>query len=286
MLNGINLENSDISKLLKGTKKNIKDANGSYHKDEDESFAVLDTNSEATSEVSTYNKKGVVTKKDFQLKDSTILPNRYNTKLLAGGIYYKGEKISQMELLEKAVESGSIELDEDASIWENYNNAWKSMIEANAKPLYDWSTSLYSEDGMYKFRVEDGEITGLMSTKNSSGVSLQEMAIELANGKSPADIPDVSWLSWNDRELYDAALNIGDAKNLFYDATEEYTSHNISYKEYMDELEPLFFIMFGDYEDQTTRFLKLNEIYSKDDFGVNELKNYNPIKYSIVFDEE
>ena len=57
------------------------------------------------------------------------------------------------------------------------------MIEANAKPLYDWSKALYSEDGMYKFRVENGEITGLMSTKNSSGVSLQEMAIELANGK-------------------------------------------------------------------------------------------------------
>ena len=35
MLNGINLENSDISKLLKGTKKNINDANGSYNKDED-----------------------------------------------------------------------------------------------------------------------------------------------------------------------------------------------------------------------------------------------------------
>ena len=44
--------------------------------------------------------------------------------------------------------------------------------------------------------------------------------------------------------------------------------------------------MFGDYEDQTTRFLKLKEIYSKDDFGANELKNYNPIKYSIVFDED
>ena len=104
MLNGINLENSDISKLLKCTKKNINDANGSYNKDEDESFAVVDTNSDTVSDVSTYNKKGVVTKKDFQLKDSTILPNRYNTKLLAGGIYYKGEKISQMELLEKAVE--------------------------------------------------------------------------------------------------------------------------------------------------------------------------------------
>lgn len=286
MLNGINLENSDISKLLKGTKKNIKDANGSYLKDEDESFAVVDTNSDTVSDVSTYNKKGVVTKKDFQLKDSTILPNRYNTKLLAGGIYYKGEKISQMELLEKAVESGSIELDEDASIWENYNNAWKSMIEANAKPLYDWSKALYSEDGMYKFRVENGEITGLMSTKNSSGVSLQEMAIELANGKSSSDIPDISWLSWNDRELYDAALKIGEAKNMFIDATDDYTSRKLSYKEYMDELEPLFFIMFGDYEDQTTRFLKLKEIYSKDDFGANELKNYNPIKYSIVFDED
>ena len=286
MLNGINLENSDISKLLKGTKKNIKDANGSYLKDEDESFAVVDTNSDTVSDVSTYNKKGVVTKKDFQLKDSTILPNRYNTKLLAGGIYYKGEKISQMELLEKAVESGSIELDEDASIWENYNNAWKSMIEANAKPLYDWSKALYSEDGMYKLRVENGEITGLMSTKNSSGVSLQEMAIELANGKSSSDIPDISWLSWNDRELYDAALKIGEAKNMFIDATDDYTSRKLSYKEYMDELEPLFFIMFGDYEDQTTRFLKLKEIYSKDDFGANELKNYNPIKYSIVFDED
>lgn len=286
MLNGINLENSDISKLLKGTKKNIKNANGSYHKDENESFAIVDTNSEGASEVSTYNKKGVITKKDFQLKDSTILPNRYNTKLLAGGIYYKGEKISQMELIEKAVESGSIELDEDASIWENYNNAWKSMIEDKAKPLYDWSTALYSEDGMYKFRVEDGEITGLMSTKNTSGVSLQEMAIELANGKSPSDIPDISWLSWNDRELFDAATKIGEAKNMFLDATDDYTNHQSTYQEYMDELEPLFFIMFGDYEDQTTRFLKLNEIYSQDNFGANELKNYNPIKYSIVFDED
>lgn len=286
MLNGINLENSDISKLLKGTKKNIKNANGSYHKDENESFAIVDTNSEGSSDVSTYNKKGVITKKDFQLKDSTILPNRYNTKLLAGGIYYKGEKISQMELIEKAVESGSIELDEDASIWENYNNAWKTMIEDKAKPLYDWSTALYSEDGMYKFRVEDGEITGIMSTKNTSGVSLQEMAIELANGKSPSDIPDISWLSWNDRELFDAATKIGEAKNMFLEATDDYTSHQSTYQEYMDELEPLFFIMFGDYSDQTTRFLKLNEIYSQDNFGANELKNYNPIKYSIVFDED
>ena len=287
MLNGIDLANSDISKLLKGTRKNIKDAKGSYTKKDSDSSAYVETGSDNEADVSNlYNKKGLVSKKEFQLKEDTILPERYNTKLLSSKVYYKGEQISQMDLIETAVQEGVIELDEEQSIWENYRSAWKALIQDNAKPLYNWSSSLYSEDGKYKFRVEDGEITGLISTKISSGVSLQDMAYELANGKSPDEVPDVSWLSWNDRELYDAACNVGKAKNLYNEATSQYRLANISYQDYLDKLEPIFFVMYGDYMDEGSKVANLEKMFASENYAQTALENYNPTKYSIVFSEE
>lgn len=284
MLNGINSENNDISKLLKGTKKNIKSANGSYADKKFEPYVVFDSESDFE-DTSTYNQKGVVSRASFKMKEDTILPNRYNTMLLSGEIFYKGEKITQMDLIEKAVESGEIELDEDKSIWENYDNAWKTLIEDKAKPLYDWSIALYSEDGKYKFRVEDGEITGLISTMNSNGVSLQDVAIKLANGVSPDDISEeASWLSWNDKELYEASLDVASAKSFFVDATNDHNANKTTYQDYLKELEPLFFIMYGDFSNQTLRLPELNEVYTNDNFGEQALKTYNPKRYMIAFE--
>ena len=55
-------------------------------------------------------------------------------------------------------------------------NAENSLIDSKATPLYDWSTTLYSEDRMYVYRVENGKVTGARSTVFSDGTTLQDFA--------------------------------------------------------------------------------------------------------------
>lgn len=199
----------------------------------------------------TYNKNGVIS------KDHVVLPDRYNTKTLQGYIYYKGERISQLELLEKAVESGAIELNEEETVFSNYDRAWEVLVESKAKPLYSWSSSLYSEDGMYKFRVEDGEITGMTLARSGDGVFFSDIVKDLANGIKPCDLgSNIFDLAHLDPELYQAACEIGSAKRMYDESSDK----------------SLFEILFG-----------FNVKTNEKDFATLALKNYNQQRYGNWF---
>lgn len=200
---------------------------------------------------SIYNKNGQVA------KEYTVLPDRYNSNVLQGYIYYKGERMTELELLEKAVDMGAIELEEDQTIGYNFSKAWEALVEANAKHLYSWSSGLYSEDGMYKFRVENGEITGMILARTSDGVLYSDMIKDLASGVKPCDMGvGLSDLAHADPELYKAACEIGAAKRM-YDVADDRS---------------LFQILFG---------FKVED--NQKDFVTMALENYNQARYNNWF---
>lgn len=61
-------------------------------------------------------------------------------------------------------------------------NAENSLIDSKATPLYDWNTTLYSDDRIYLYRVENGKVTGARSTVFSDGTTLQDFVNEIASG--------------------------------------------------------------------------------------------------------
>lgn len=199
---------------------------------------------------------------------------------LQGYIYYKGERVSQAEFLHNAIKSGAIEYDETQPAFHNYEKAWKTLIEDKAKPLFDWSKTLYSEDGMYRFRVEDGIITGSTLARDSNGVLWKDMADELASGKYPYEVNGhVFDLIWGDSELYDAACNIGRAKRLYDEKTTKYQNGMIDYKEYINSLEPLCLILLGKTDSSSVNKIKDYYEQDKSSYIKTSFENYNPQIY-------
>ena len=114
----------------------------------------------------TYTSDGRINGDDSSLterKKSTILPERYNS-WKSCYTYYQGKRISQYELIQTAVETGAITLDESETVGWNMSNAEEALLYSKATPLYSWSTMLYSEDRKYVYRVENGQITGATAT--------------------------------------------------------------------------------------------------------------------------
>lgn len=249
MIEHIGYANQDLSFLIDNSIAKISKSEPQKSIIED----VVISNSPAEN-YSGYNDKGQIS------VNHTVLPERYNTNTLQGYIYYKGERMSQLELLQEAVDKGAIELDESESVFVNYDKAWQALVEAKAKPLFSWSKALYSEDGMYLFRVEDGQITGMTLAQNSNGVRYVDVVKDLANGIRPCDMPDINYLdlAHRDPELYQAACQIGSAKRK-YDIA-------------LDDNKTLFEILFG--------FDVNNNIK---DFATLALQNYNQARYNLFF---
>lgn len=161
------------------------------------------------------------------------------------------------------------------------------LIEAKAKPLFKWSKALYSEDGKYKFRVENGEITGMILAQDSNGNSFIDMAKQLASGVRPCEIKgSYSSLVTGDFELYSAACDIGSSKRIYESTTQEYQSGTLNFKQYLDEIEPLFFILFGNSNITTSKLTELHTFYTqdKDIFSQKSLENYDSQKWQKAFD--
>ncbi|MBR1740466.1 MAG: hypothetical protein IJ733_01095 [Lachnospiraceae bacterium] len=234
--------------------------------------------------------KGVETKEASETGTERILPERYYKKILGGYLYYQGERISRLELLEKAVSTGQMELDETQTIAYNYLNAEKAMLFAKAKPLFEWSTSLYSEDGMYKYRVEGGVITGAMRAyyeENGKKIFMQDIAKQLASGIAPKDVDgDVSWLMWNDPELYRAAVDIGVAKRGYYQSTQLYKQGHLTSGQYLHDLYPMFLLLFGKYADVHDKSMQksLKDFFEADGFAERALRKFNP-EYNKLVDD-
>jgi hypothetical protein len=198
----------------------------------------------------TYTSSGVIsedTSVSLENEKSCILPERYNG-WKSCYIYYQGNLITEYELVQKAVETGAITLDESKTVGWNMDNAYDALIASKATPLYDWSTTLYSEDRMYVFRVENGEITGARRTKFSDGTTFQDFANEIASGTPLSEVDHYKQLDLMlyDKELYDAAVNIGRAKNGYDTYTDMYHKGQLTEKQFKQDCYPLLLLLFGE----------------------------------------
>lgn len=178
----------------------------------------------------------------YAQETKSILPDRYYDGVGRGKVFYKGGSVTYIELLEEAVQSGEVVLDETKSVWHNVHAAEKALIDDKARTLFPWSKALYSEDGQYKFRVEGGVITGAtatFTTYNGKRISIFDIAKQIADGKPISEIEgDTGFLMRLDPELYDAANALGNAKRVYAQQTEWYQNGEITEKRYISELEP------------------------------------------------
>ncbi len=233
----------------------------------------------------TYTPNGRVNGEDVfknESKQLNILPERYKESSLSGKVYYQGKLITYYELIQIAVETGAISLDESETVGWNMLNAENSLIDSKATPLYDWSTTLYSEDGMYVYRVENGNITGARSTMFSDGTTLQDFANEIASGTplSELDRYKLHDLMLYDMELYDTAVNIGTAKREYDTFIDMYHNGQLTEKHFKHDCYPLLLLLFGKDADTNNRnqFLQLSSFFGQDreEFLKNAFANYNP----------
>lgn len=239
----------------------------------------------------TYTPNGRVNGEDVfknESKQLNILPERYKESSLSGKVYYQGKLITYYELIQTAVETGAISLDESETVGWNMLNAENSLVDSKATPLYDWSTTLYSEDRMYVYRVENGKITGARSTMFSDGTTLQDFANEIASGTplSELDRYKLHDLMLYDMELYDAAVNIGTAKREYDTFTNMYHNGQLTEKQFKHDCYPLLLLLFGKDADTNNKnqFLQLSGFFEQDreEFLKNSFANYNPSNQFLV----
>lgn len=238
----------------------------------------------------TYTSKGVISEDDAPLNDkgaSCVLPERYNG-LKSCYTYYQGKRISQYELIRTAVETGAITLDESETVGWNMYNADEALLYSKATPLYDWSTTLYSEDRKYVYRVENGQITGARATWYSDGTTMQDVANTIASGTqlSEMDRYKLHDLMLYDMELYDAAVNIGRAKREYDTFADMYQNGQLTGKQFKHDCYPLLLLLFGKDADINSKnqFLQLSDFFERDgeDFLQNAFASYCPSNQSLV----
>ena len=238
----------------------------------------------------TYTSNGIISGDEtssLENEKSCILPERYNGSKSCY-IYYQGKRISEYELIQIAVETGTTTLDESKPIGWNTSNVYEALMYSKATPLYDWSTTLYSEDRRYVYRVENGKITGARSTVFSDGTTLQDFANEIASGTplSELDRYKLHDLMLYDMELYDAAVNIGTAKREYDTFTNMYHNGQLTEKQFKHDCYPLLLLLFGKDADTNNKnqFLQLSGFFEQDreEFLKNSFANYNPSNQFLV----
>ena len=238
----------------------------------------------------TYTSNGIISGDEtssLENEKSCILPERYNGSKSCY-IYYQGKRISEYELIQIAVETGTTTLDESKPIGWNTSNVYEALMYSKATPLYDWSTTLYSEDRRYVYRVENGQITGATATWYSDGTTLQDIADEIASGTPLSDIDRYKLhdIMLYDMELYDAAVNIGTAKREYDTFTNMYQNGQLTEKQFKHDCYPLLLLLFGKDADinNKNQFLQLSSFFGqdRDAFLKNAFANYNPSNQSLV----
>ena len=288
----MNVESTGVSHEV-----NVNDVEKKYHKT-DASQSVSTVKNLQDSYVSsaketyyaTYTSYGRINGDDVSLPESeksNILPERYNS-WKSCYTYYQGKRISQYELIQTAVETGAITLDESETVGWNMSNAYDALLYSKATPLYDWSTTLYSEDRKYVYRVENGQITGARATWYSDGTTFQDTADAIASGTplSEMDLYKLHDLMLYDRELYDAAVNIGRAKSEYDTFTNMYQNGQLTEQQFKHDCYPLLLLLFGKDADinNKSQFLQLSDFFEqdKDEFLKNAFANYNLSNQSLV----
>lgn len=205
-----------------------------------------------------------------------VLPDRYYEQLSAPKIGYKGTMVSYAELLEEAVTSGAVVLDEEKSVWDNLQCAENALIWDKAKPLYPWSGSLYTEDGQYKLRIEGGQVTGsrLAWYLDDKGrkITVRQLAEQLAGGALPTELDgDYRFLHDIDPDLYFRCLEIGSAKRQAENAIDQFEQGRISQQQLDDDLGPLVLLLFGKSGSRLS-LRQLKEIFADSQSGAHILQ--------------
>lgn len=163
-----------------------------------------------------------------------ILPESYDCLKNSGFLYYQGKLVSQYELVEEAVKTKAINLDEQKNALAAFRAAEKALILDKASPKYKWSNTLYSEDGMYVIKVnEKGERVGMTSAL-IDGVHIKDVAARIASGELNKNIETIylNYLNDVDPELYEAATNIGREVRGFTIMFDLYEEGSISEKQF------------------------------------------------------
>ena len=212
----------------------------------------------------------------YKTEGARVLPNRYYTGEVGGSVCYKGGTVSYLALLEEAVFTGAVTLDETLDVWANVRRAEKELIESRAKPLYAWSSTLYSEDGQYRYRVEDGEITGTTRAFYVDGegrrITVQYLAEQLASGVLPSDLDgELSFLAKVDGELYDKARMLGTAARKFREADALYRDGKLEHAQYRDDIH-IFLLYFLGRDEGIRSATQLRVMLTDPEFGKKALE--------------
>ncbi len=211
------------------------------------------------------------------------LPSKYDM-LKSTYIFYKGKRTSEYDLVKEAIKTGKIELNEGESLGSVLHKATKALIIDKSKPLYKWSSTVYSEDGSYKMRIgKDGEIDGFTYAGSANGNLTKDIAAKVASGEAlnNEDIEDCRFLMEFDPELFTAAISIRYVKEGYKLLSGMRDQGILSSEQFNDFCLPVFKFFFGDKIGAQSQNIvgKLKELFNMDskEFAKYALENYNPI---------
>lgn len=181
-----------------------------------------------------------------------ILPDRYYDGALSGTVAYKGTEVPHVEILEEAVQKGLVKLNERRSVWDNAARAERVLILDRAKPLYAWSTTLYSEDGSYIYHAKGGRILDSAAAffEDAAGntVHTKDLAEAVASGTRAAYTEaDLAFLRERDPELFEKASMIAKAKRIFDKANAMYMKGQMEEETFLESIRiPLLYFLGQD----------------------------------------
>lgn len=228
----------------------------------------FDRGTRGGSEYTDYNRRG-----EYTTAGIRILPDRYyeDPVIAQTRVLYRGGSIAYLDLLEEAVRSGEVTLDEAESIMHNVSAAEKALIFDRAAPLYPWSTTLYSNDGQYVLHTVDGSVTGkseaFYEDPNARKVTAQYLAEQLASGVRPAELDgDASFLARIDDELYAKALKMGEIKRKFETADRAFAVRQLPKEQYLEDVH-LILLYFLGRDDGLRGAAHLRRLTASPEFG-------------------
>lgn len=222
--------------------------------------------------------------------EARILPERYYAQLSGPRIGYKGSMVSYAELLEEAVSTGQMTLDESQSVYSNFERAEQLLIWDKAAPLFPWSSTSYTEDGQYVCRVENGRVTGAHIAyyydQNGRKVTARDIAEQLASGMLPTEVDgDYEFLWSTDPELYFKSLEIGSARRQAEDAFSQFDQNQLPEKELREEIEPWLILLFGR-DGIRLSLAEIRERLEAEDFGSRILDTLGTLPEKTAVAEE
>lgn len=221
-------------------------------------------------EYTDYNRRG------RYVSDGTrTLPRRYYDGSLRADVYYDDKTLTQLEFLELAVLRSGFVLDERRTVLENEQAAEKKLIFDTAKPLYPWSTTLYSQDAQLRFETSSGSVTGWLRafymTADGRKMTVRYLAEQLAFGIPPDKLDgDYGFLRDLDAELCAKATMLGNAARRFRGIDAAYQAETITEDQYLEDIR-LYVIYYLGYNEGHKSAQQLRDILADTQFAKKAL---------------